>query len=49
MTFMSLQEVKNLFENFEIINISEKEYDKPTAIGKMKHWDVIEVFAIYKK
>lgn len=49
MTFMSLQEIENLFRNFEIITISEKEYDKPTAMGKMKHWDVIEVFAIHKK
>lgn len=48
MTFMSLEEVKKLFENFEILTISEKEYDKPTAMGKMKHWDVIEVFAMYK-
>lgn len=49
MTFMSLEEVKNLFKNFEILTISEKEYDKPSAMGKMKHWDVIEVFAVYKK
>lgn len=49
MTFMSLEEVGKLFKNFEILTISEKEYDKPTAMGKMKHWDVIEVFAIYKK
>lgn len=46
---MSLEEVKNLFKDFEVITISEKEYDKPTAMGKMKHWDVIEVCAYTKK
>lgn len=49
MTFLSLKDIENLFKDFEIINISEKEYDKPTAMGKMKHWDIIEVLAVYKK
>ena len=45
MTFCDLLEVKSMLEQFEIININEKEYDKKTALGKLKHWDVIEVFA----
>lgn len=49
MTFLTLEQVKELFKDFDIINICEKEYDKQTAMGKMKHWDVIEVLAIHKK
>lgn len=45
MTFCDLLEVKSMLEQFEVININEKEYDKKTALGKLKHWDVIEVFA----
>lgn len=49
MTFFSLTDIENLFKNFEIIYISEKEYDKSTAMGKMKHWDIIEIIAKHKK
>lgn len=48
LSFFSLEQVKELFKDFNIINISETEYDKRTAMNVMKHWDVIEVLAIHK-
>ena len=48
MIFFDIEEVKKLFQDFTIIEMNEKEYDKCTAMGKMKHWDVIEVYAKHK-
>ena len=45
MSFLDINEVKELFKDFEIIEINEKIYDKKTGMGILKHWDVIEVFA----
>ena len=44
-TFLSKEEVIKLFSDFEIIELKEIEEDKPTALGKMKHWHIIEVIA----
>lgn len=44
-TFLSKEEVIELFKEFEILKIQEIEINKPTAEGKMKHWHFIEVFA----
>lgn len=44
-TFLSKDEVIELFKEFEILKIQEIEINKPTAEGKMKHWHFIEVFA----
>jgi len=44
-TFLSKEEVIKLFSDFEILELKEIEKDKPTALGKMKHWHTIEVIA----
>ena len=44
-TFHSKEEVIKLFKDFEILEIQEIEKNKPTAEGKMKHWNTIEVIA----
>ena len=43
MIFFTKDEVEKLFDDFEMIYFEEKEYDKLTAMGKMKHWHVFEV------
>ena len=45
MTFFSKEEVLNLFKSFEIINFGEMEKDGKTALGKEKHWHIINVIA----
>lgn len=45
MSFFDVNEVKELFKDFEIIEINEKICDKNTVLGALKHWDIIEVFA----
>ncbi len=45
MTFLSKEEVKELFNGFEIIQFNEIEKDGLTGIGKKKHWHIIEVIA----
>lgn len=44
-TFLSKQNVIELFKDFDIIEFEEIEKDKPAALGKMKHWDTFEVMA----
>jgi hypothetical protein len=46
--FYTKEQVLELFKEFDISYINEIEYDKNTAMGKMKHWHVIEVVAKYK-
>ena len=43
MTFLSKEEVKELFNDFEIIQFNEIEKDGLTGIGKKKHWHITEV------
>lgn len=46
MTFLTLEQVKNLFDkNFDIIKFEEVEKDAMTGMRKMKHWHVINVIA----
>ena len=45
MTFLSKEEVKELFKDFEIIQFNEIEKDGLTGMGKKKHWNIIEVVA----
>lgn len=44
-TFLSKAEAIDLFKDFEIIKFNEIEKDRPTALGKMKHWHTYEVVA----
>jgi hypothetical protein len=48
MIFHTKEQVLELFKEFNILYINEIEYDKNTAMGKMKHWHVIEVVAKHK-
>ena len=45
MSFFDINKVRELFLDFDIIELEEREYNKPTALGVEKHWDVIDVFA----
>lgn len=44
-SFIDEQELKEIFKNFEIIYLKEKEFNKQTAKGNMKFWDVYEIIA----
>lgn len=45
MTFLTKEEVYQLFEGFEMIRLEEIEEEKPTAFGKMKHWHIFNIIA----
>lgn len=45
MTFLTKEQVIELFENFEIIEIKEVEKDGFTGLGKMKYWHIFNVIA----
>ena len=45
MTFLSKEQVLNLFKEFEIIEFKEIEKDSPTGLGEMKHWHIFEIIA----
>ena len=45
MTFLTKEQVIDLFEKFEIIEFKEVEKDAITGLGKMKHWHTFEVIA----
>ena len=44
-TFLNKEQVIELFNDFEIIDLKEFEKDRPTALGKMKHWHIFEIIA----
>lgn len=44
-SFFTEQEVKSLFNDFEIIKFNHMEEDGKTAVGQNKHWDVYFVVA----
>lgn len=44
-TFLSKEDVIELFKDFDILEFEEIEKDRPTALGKMKHWHTFEVVA----
>lgn len=45
MTFFTKEEVKKLFNCFQIINFNEIETDKATALGNPKHWHFFDIIA----
>lgn len=45
MTFLTKDQVMELFRNFEIVEFKEVEKDGLTALGKMKHWHIFNVIA----
>ena len=45
MTFLTKEQVIELFENFEIIEFKEVKKDDFTGLGKMKHWHIFNVIA----
>ena len=45
MTFLTREQVIELFENFKIIKFIEVEKDDFTGLGKMKHWHIFNVIA----
>ncbi len=45
MTFLTKEQVIELFSNFEIIEFKEVEKDGITGLGQMKHWHVFNVIA----
>jgi len=45
MTFLTKEQVIDLFKKFEIIEFKEVEKDAITGLGKMKHWHIFNVIA----
>ena len=45
MTFLTKEQVMELFRNFEIVEFKEVEKDGLTGLGKMKHWHIFNVIA----
>ena len=45
MTFLTKDQVMELFRNFEIVDFKEVEKDGLTGLGKMKHWHIFNVIA----
>lgn len=45
MTFLTKEQVIELFKNFDIIEFKEIEKDAITGLGKMKHWHIFNVIA----
>lgn len=45
MTFLTKEQVIELFKSFEIIDFIEVEKDDFTGLWKMKHWHIFNVIA----
>lgn len=45
MSFFTREEAEKLFKQFKIIRFEEIENDKPTALGKEKHWHFYSIIA----
>ena len=45
MTFLTKEQVLDLFKDFEIIEFKENEKDGKTGLGKIKHWHTFNVIA----
>ncbi len=45
MTFLTKDQVMELFKDFEIVEFKEVEKDGLTGLGKMKHWHIFNVIA----
>ena len=42
-TFATVEEIKEVFKDLEEVKFEEKEKDGKTALGKQKHWHIIDV------
>ena len=45
MIFLSKEQVMELFEDFNVIDFQENEYDGKTGLGKIKHWHTYNIIA----
>lgn len=45
MTFLTKEQVTELFKDFEIVEFKEVEKDDFTGLGQMKHWHIFNVIA----
>lgn len=45
MTFLTKEQVMELFKDYEIIDFKEVEKDGTTALGKEKHWHIFNIIA----
>ena len=45
LTFLSKEQILDLFKDFGIIDFKENEYDGKTALGITKHWHTIDIIA----
>lgn len=45
MTFLTKEQVMELFKDYEIIDFKEVEKDGTTALGKKKHWHIFNIIA----
>lgn len=43
--FQTKEEIENMFEGFEILDLLEKEEDKPSVNEKIKHWHTFHITA----
>ena len=45
MTFLTKEQVLDLFEEFDVIKFKEIEKDGLTGLGNMKHWHIFNIIA----
>ena len=45
MTFKTKEEIGKMLKNFKIQLLEEKEFNRPTAMGKEKHWHIFKIIA----
>ena len=45
LTFFDKKEIKELFNNFEILKLEEEEKDSKTGLGIVKHWHTYDIIA----
>ena len=45
MTFLSKEQVLDLFKDFKVIKFKENEEDGKTALGSNKHWHTFDIIA----
>jgi tellurite methyltransferase len=43
--FQTKEEIEKMFENFEILELLEKEEDKPAVNKELKHWHTLHITA----
>ena len=45
MTFLTKEDIRRLFDEFEIIRFKEIEKDGKTGMGEIKHWHIYDIIA----